>query len=122
MNGCAEDNLVAAQRIKINNIVLGKLGFNVGNARFQKSLAFAGGIVPGVFLEVTLLTGFLDGLNDSGAFFFQLFQLTLELLIALDGNRSTHSKPQCQKCKKKMPGLFCKFRPLRQRPEEAGRQ
>ena len=90
MDGGSENDFVAVQCIQIDNVILRQLAFDISDARLQKALAFAGGVVSGIFLEVTFLAGFLDGLDNGGPFLFQPIKFLLKLLVALDGNGSAH--------------------------------
>ena len=67
MDGRAKGHTVAAQGVEVDDGVLGKLGLDVVDARFEEALTFTGGVVAGVFAQVTFFTGILDGLDDGGA-------------------------------------------------------
>ena len=82
----AEDDLVAAQLVQVDHLVKSHAGLDILDARFRHALAFAGGIITGVFAQVAFFTGLLDGLDDGGAFALQAGQLFFQTLVALLGN------------------------------------
>ena len=82
----AEDDLVTAQLVQVDHLVKSHAGLDILDARFRHALAFAGGIITGVFAQVAFFTGLLDGLDDGGAFALQAGQLFFQTLVALLGN------------------------------------
>ena len=72
----AEHHGVAREGGGVDDLGGGGDFLKLGDAAFDEGLAFARGVVFGVFREIAMATGFRDGADDGGAFrAFEVAQL-----------------------------------------------
>jgi hypothetical protein len=84
--GAEHDAAVGVERLRIDDLRVGQLAFQVGNAAFDEALLFLGGVVFGVLRQVALRTRLGDRLDHGGPLHgFQMLQLGAQFFCAHDG-------------------------------------
>src|SRR5688500_12879531 len=84
LDGGAEDDLVAAQRLGIDDQSAAEAVLHLGDLRLDMALPFLGGMVFGVLRKVAMAARHLDRLDDRGTFDrFKVPDLVGEPFIAL---------------------------------------
>ena len=82
-DGRAENDLVAAQFVQIDDLIERKAGLDVLDAGLGHALPFPGGVIARIFPQVALFAGFLDGLDDLRALALETGKFVFQLLVAL---------------------------------------
>ncbi|MCY1178671.1 hypothetical protein D9M73_190360 [compost metagenome] len=87
----------------IDDVGIGQLGLDIADSRLGHTLLLAGSMVFGVFLQISQLSRFSDGLTDLRALGLEGFQFVFQGASALDGHRKfSHALiPAWRSCKRR---------------------
>src|SRR5262249_423291 len=89
---CAEHDGVGASPRDFDDSSVGQLGLDFGDARLDEALALFGRVIFRIFAEISMGTGFGNGLDHLRSFDFpEAIELRLERIVALFCNRCRHS-------------------------------